>query len=142
MGMGYVSTGAVRQEREGHDFPGCQHRGARADLGDLSKRSLGYLGELVAARFLAGHGATDLAHNVRVGRGELDLVALLGNERVAVEVKTSRADSRGEAGFHFDRNKREQVRRLASSLGIWRVDYIGVEVASDLAIVTWLPRVC
>ena len=65
-------------------------------------------GEDEAARFLEGHGLTVVARNVRVGGGEIDLVAGDGGTVVFVEVKWRRDASRGapaEAVTPFKRRK-------------------------------------
>lgn len=131
MGVGYVPTGPFRQERKGNDVPGREHRRARADLGAL--------GERIAARFLQDRGAEIVARNVRVGRGELDLIVAFAGELAAVEVKTGSAGN--EPIYHFDADKRRQVRALAASRRIGRVDFVGVVRSADGFTVRWLPRV-
>lgn len=95
----------------------------------------------MAARFLHDRGATSIKRNVRVGRGELDLVVVLDGRRVAVEVKSGVDCSVGDPDFHFDEQKEAQVRALAHRLRISRVDYIGVRLGESGAIVRWLPSV-
>jgi Holliday junction resolvase-like predicted endonuclease len=95
----------------------------------------------VAAVFLRDRGATAIERNVRVGRGELDLVVSLGGQRVAVEVKTGADTSVGDPEHRFDDHKETQVRALAAGLGIRRVDYIGVRLGATAATVRWLPNV-
>ena len=55
-----------------------------------STRKLGIKGENTAVRALEACGMTILARNFRCKPGELDIVALDGNELVFVEVKTLR----------------------------------------------------
>jgi putative endonuclease len=131
MGVGYVPAGPFRQERQGDDLSGREHRGTRTDLGAL--------GEEIAARFLQDRGATIVARNVRIGRGELDLIVAFGDELAAVEVKTGSAGS--EPIYHFDVDKQRQVRALAATRRIGRVDYVGVVRSADGVAVRWLPRV-
>ncbi len=83
-----------------------------------------------------------LARNLRVGRGEIDLLIGLAGERVAVEVKTSVASSVGDPIYHFDDAKQHQVRALAQQQGVYRVDYVGVELSAQGATVRWLPNIC
>ena len=73
-------------------------------------------GEDEAARFLAGHGLALLARNVRVGGGELDLVAEDGGTVVFVEVKWRRDASRGAPAEAVTSLKR---RRLLSAARAW-----------------------
>jgi Holliday junction resolvase-like predicted endonuclease len=77
---------------------------------------------------------------VRVGRGELDLIATIAGERAAIEVKTSTGPS--DPVHHLDDDKQGQVRGLAQQLGILRVDYVGVAMSATGVTVHWLPRVC
>ena len=70
------------------------------------------------------------------------MVVRLGATRVVVEVKTTHATSSGEAIYHFDDDKQRQVRALANRIGAHRVDYVGVELSAEAAIVSWLPGIC
>lgn len=87
-------------------------------------------------------GASIHDRNLRVQGGELDLLASIDGERVAIEVKTSSVESVGDPEDHFDAEKQRRVRRLAGSVGAYRVDFVGVEVSSQGVNVRWLPRVC
>jgi Holliday junction resolvase-like predicted endonuclease len=75
--------------------------------------------------------------NVRVGRGELDLIVSDGAQRVAVEVKTRR----GEPLDSFTPAKARQVRSLAARLGIGRVDLVAVSIDSEGVHIRWVPAV-
>ncbi|MCP4309469.1 MAG: hypothetical protein GY926_06700 [bacterium] len=140
--MGHVPAGTVRQERQGDDVPRRKYRRARAKLGPVSNRNLGSFGEAVASRFLADRGATIVDRNLRIGRGELDLVVSLDGELVAVEVKTGSVGPGNDPIHHFDDAKQYQVRALATQRGVYRVDYLGVAVSAAGVTIRWLPRVC
>ena len=140
MGVGHVPTSEVRQERQSNDVPRREHRGARAYFGNLSHRQLGQLGEIIAARFLEERGALVLGRNLRIGRGEIDLVIEHQGERAVVEVKATSAGG-GDPSYHFNSAKRRQVERLARSLGVFRVDYVGIEISASGATIRWLPRI-
>ncbi len=56
-----------------------------------ARQRLGDFGERVAAHRLESAGMTIIARNVRTRGGEIDLVALDGNDLVFVEVRTRRA---------------------------------------------------
>jgi len=73
-------------------------------------------GEDEAARFLESHGLSLLARNVRVGGGELDLVAEDGGTVVFVEVKWRRDASRGAPAEAVTPLKR---RKLLSAARGW-----------------------
>jgi putative endonuclease len=76
----------------------------------------GRAGEDEAARFLEGRGLSILARNVRLGGGEIDLVAGDGAAVVFVEVKWRRDASRGTPAEAVTPLKR---RRLLSAARAW-----------------------
>jgi Holliday junction resolvase-like predicted endonuclease len=84
-------------------------------------------------------GAAVLGRNVRVGRGEIDLLVRFGSKRVAVEVKT-RVGSEPREAFSEEKANRvwEAARRLG---GVSRVDLIAVRFDAHGAEVRWLPEV-
>ena len=101
-----------------------------------AKDAVGRYGEDVAAAFVEAAGWRVLARNWRCPDGELDLVALDGDEVVAVEVKTRRSSSYGHPAEAVTHRKLARVRRLT---GRWlhehdvrarsvRVDVIAVVV--------------
>jgi putative endonuclease len=98
---------------------------------------LGAAGERIAARFLADHGLRIVASNVELGRGELDLLAIDGEERVVVEVRTiTGAGDPIEAVGHA---KRRRVRSLAGQVGATRVDFLGVGMGPEGVVIHWVP---
>jgi putative endonuclease len=104
---------------------------------------IGRLGELIAARFLSGRGARIDGRNVRNGRGEIDLIALIDGRRVAVEVKTARRASGIDPRENLDDHKLDMVRHTAAGLDppIHRVDLVAVTLDGDGAAVRWLRDV-
>ncbi|HEY7704995.1 MAG TPA: YraN family protein [Acidimicrobiia bacterium] len=89
----------------------------------------GRLAEDLAARLIEARGGKVEARNVRVGRGEVDLVARLGGQRVVVEVRSVSSPGgpiEADPLAAFDHAKAIQVRRLARDLGCRRVDLIAV----------------
>ena len=105
------------------------------------RRRLGAFGERVAAAFLERNGVRVLERNVRVGRGELDLIAADGQGRFVVEVKSGMEVPDEHPRWHFTDRKARQVAGMARSLGIRRVDLITVVVGQDGATIEWHPRV-
>ena len=79
-----------------------------------AKDAVGRYGEDVAAAFVARAGWTVLARNWRCAEGELDLVALDGDELVAVEVKTRRTSTYGSPAEAVTHRKLARVRRLTA----------------------------
>lgn len=78
-----------------------------------ARQQFGRAAEGVAARHLTREGWTLLGRNVRIGRGELDLIARRGTVLAFVEVKARRSGACGSPEDAVDRRKRRQVARLA-----------------------------
>lgn len=112
------------------------------------RRSTGAAAEHLAARFLQGRGIVVLARNVRVGGGEIDIVARVGGETAVVEVRSRWAVGREESPDPleaFDAAKVRQVRKLAAtlppSMRTSRVDLIAVRFGEEGVELLWTPRV-
>lgn len=99
-----------------------------------SKRKLGDLGEELAAKHLQANGYTIYTTNWYCRRGELDIVAQLGEVWVFAEVKTRRSAHINDAFVGITPAKREKlVAAVYAFLDehdlddvIWRIDAIGV----------------
>jgi putative endonuclease len=115
-----------------------------------ARQQLGRAAEEAAAKYLVADGWTLLGRNVRIGRGELDLIARRGAVLAFVEVKARRTAEYGAPEDAVDRRKRRQVARLAELwLGVrpWalrgvsdvRFDLIAVDAASRTPVVRHLP---
>lgn len=90
---------------EGGTRPASGKRTSRQRAGDAA--------ESLVARLLAGRGWTVLARNVRLGRSELDIVAIdpgPPSRLVVVEVRWRGSRGFGGAEESFDARKRAQVR--------------------------------
>jgi putative endonuclease len=74
---------------------------------------LGRAAEAAAARHLEARGWRLLGRNVRVGRGELDLIARRGRVLAFVEVKARRTRTCGTPEDAVTPQKRRQIARLA-----------------------------
>lgn len=102
---------------------------------------MGVLGERLAAALLRANGLVVQATNVRIGRGEIDLVVIDRGIRVAVEVR-SITGSRPllEA---FDDAKADQVWRLAGEIRppCRRVDLVAVRFGPRFIDLHWLRAV-
>jgi putative endonuclease len=77
------------------------------------KDELGRAGEDRAARYLEAKGYAVVARNWRCREGEIDLVAIDGDELVVVEVKTRRGEGFGHPFEAIDSRKRARLWRLA-----------------------------
>ena len=75
--------------------------------------NVGHAGEIAALRFLLACGYDILARNLRVGNGELDLIAFHRQTLVFVEVKTRSRHDGFAPQLAVDRAKEEQLQRLA-----------------------------
>jgi putative endonuclease len=78
-----------------------------------ARQALGRAAEEAAARHLRDRGWRVLARNVRIGRGELDIIARRGAVLAFVEVKARRTATCGAPEDAVDPRKRRQVARLA-----------------------------
>lgn len=97
----------------------------------------GRLGEKAAAKYLAKAGLKIVARNYRIGRDELDIVALDGQSLVFVEVKT-RTPNAVVGGFFaaVSKRKAQALRRCARAFiakmhtrpDTWRFDVVDVEL--------------
>lgn len=79
----------------------------------LDRQRCGRDGEARAAEYLAAHGLTILARNVRAPAGEIDLVALDGETLVFCEIRTRRSRGQGRALESVTPAKQRQVVRVA-----------------------------
>ena len=78
-----------------------------------ARQQFGRAAEEVAARYLVQSGWRLLGRNVRIGRGELDIVVRRGSVLAFVEVKARRTHTCGAPEDAVSPLKRRQVARLA-----------------------------
>jgi putative endonuclease len=96
----------------------ARHRAGQPDR----RRALGGLGERLAAAHLQRIGFSVVAHNVRTGHGEIDLIAFDGHTLVFAEVKARRVAA-GQRSIRADQDpltalrprQRARLRRLAAA---------------------------
>lgn len=111
------------------------HESSANNAGAEARRALGRDGEAFARAYLERCGYQVVDANWRCREGEIDLVAVDGDELVVVEVKTRRSLRFGRAIESVTHEKHLRLRRLAA---LWaaehdvrtrrlRVDVIGVE---------------
>jgi putative endonuclease len=77
------------------------------------RRGLGRFGERAAERYLRGLGYRPIERNLRLGRGELDLVMREGETLCFIEVKVRRHLGAGDPLEAVDPRKQAQLVRLA-----------------------------
>ncbi|MEK6684541.1 MAG: YraN family protein [Nitrospirota bacterium] len=79
----------------------------------LETRAFGKQGEAEAVRFLQRRGYRIMDRNVRLRRGEIDLIAYDGDVLVFIEVKARRSIRFGGTSWAVDLRKQERLSRLA-----------------------------
>ena len=87
------------------------------------RRRLGERGEDAATAFLERTGMTVVERNWRCPGGEIDIIALDGDDLVLCEVKTRRSTSKGTPEESVTAAKRRRYAKLAGAY----VQYAGVE---------------
>ena len=80
----------------------------------LTRQFLGREAEAAAERLLRQKGYRILDRNVRIGRGELDIVARMGETVIFVEVKARRTDHYGGLPHAVTARKERQLIQLAA----------------------------
>lgn len=86
------------------------------------------------ARLLVDRGYTIVEKNLRIGRGEIDIVARRGDLVCLVEVKARRSLARGRPHEAITEAKRRQLRRLGR---LYAARDPGRRYRFDVATVTW-----
>jgi putative endonuclease len=118
---------------------------------DNARIAVGRHGENIAARFLVDAGYQVVDRNWRGVRGELDIVALDGDELVVVEVKTRRGTGFGHPAEAVTPPKLARLRRLAGQWlhehevrsGSVRIDVVAIVLSrAGAAEVEHLRAVC
>lgn len=96
----------------------------------------GQIGEAQACRYLKMHGYRILARNVRLGRGELDIICRKNDLLIFVEVKAH--NDRESALLAVDEDKCTRIRSAALAWLGNHDDYAAMQCRFDLIIIT--PR--
>ncbi|MBU6389680.1 YraN family protein [Patescibacteria group bacterium] len=112
-----------------------------------SRRQLGRFGEDQAAGFLVKKGYRELARNLVLPQGEIDLLMDADSAVVLVEVKSQTSSSYAHPLFKVDRKKQAKLRLLARVISARypdrniQVDAVTVEVKSGKPRITHYPNV-
>jgi Holliday junction resolvase-like predicted endonuclease len=107
---------------------------------NLTTAQVGKLAEELAVALLIKHRVLVLARNLNVGRGEIDVLALIGRARSVVEVRSVRQGTEWiDPISAFDEAKSRQVGRLAGRVGAQRVDLVTVSFSPAGVDLHWLP---
>jgi Holliday junction resolvase-like predicted endonuclease len=100
------------------------------------------LAEELAVGFLIKHRVRVVGRNLIVGRGEIDVLALIDGIRSVVEIRSVRQGRELIDPISlFDVAKARQVRGLAVEVGARRVDLVTVSFSPAGVDVHWLPWV-
>ncbi|HWF98358.1 MAG TPA: YraN family protein [Steroidobacteraceae bacterium] len=101
------------------------------------RQRLGNRAEEAAAAYLRARGALILLRNYRCRCGELDIIARLDRDELAiVEVRTRSSQAYGGAAASVDAGKRRRVIRAASTLLQQRKDLARLRVRFDVIVVS------
>ncbi len=98
--------------------------------------SLGAKGEQAAERYLLGLGYKIVARGYKVGRGEIDLIAVDGRTVVFVEVKTRADGEPSSPADAVDHNKQKKLTKLALGY-LRRHNLLTQSVRFDVIAVIW-----
>jgi putative endonuclease len=100
------------------------------------RQRLGNRAEDAAASYLQAQGARILLRNFRCRCGELDIVAQLGEDELAiVEVRSRSSQAYGGAAASVDAGKRQRLIRAASRLLQQRKDLARLRARFDVIVV-------
>ena len=100
------------------------------------RQRAGLRAEDAAAAYLEAQGAHVLLRNYRCRCGELDIVARVGRDELAiVEVRTRSSDAYGGAAASVDAAKRQRLIRAASRLLQQRKDLARLRARFDVIVV-------
>jgi putative endonuclease len=100
------------------------------------RQRLGNRAEDAAAAYLQAQGARVLLRNYRCRCGELDIVAMFGEDELAiVEVRTRSSAAYGGAAASVDAGKRQRLVRAASLLLQQRKDLARLRARFDVIVV-------
>ncbi len=101
----------------------------------MNHLELGVAGESLAVRFLERKGWRIKGRNVRIGRGELDIVAVDGDELVIVEVRTRTIGRMQPPDLSVGPRKLRKLIQTSKKYvnairydGNWRIDIVAVTV--------------
>ena len=118
MGVGHVPQEPIRAASSRAQFQGSQHRrvSPRRTVSAAARIARGKWAEDLAARWYERHGYRIIARNWRCPRGELDVVAMIGDELVVCEVKARASVAFGTPAESITSTKQLRLRRATAAL--------------------------
>lgn len=141
MGMGHVPQEPIRTASARTQFQGSQHRRTSADrsVSAAARIARGKWAENLASSWYEQHGYRVIARNWRCSRGELDVVAIRGDELVVCEVKARASAAFGTPAEAVTTTKQLRLRRATAALlaelhakNSMKIDRVRFDVASVL----------
>jgi Holliday junction resolvase-like predicted endonuclease len=104
-------------------------------------KTVGQLGESIAARFLEARGCHVEVRNVHVDGDEIDLIIRSDDRLIAVEVKCS--TNNDDPVDAFDDTKHDRVSRAINGYRrpIARLDLVAVSISNRMLSIRWLQNV-
>ena len=82
-------------------------------MSNKTTKQVGNIGEDLAAKYLQSKRYEIIDRNYRWARGEIDIVARIGDTLVFVEVKTARGDRFGSPETWVNQRKQSQIAQVA-----------------------------
>jgi len=79
----------------------------------MNNKDFGNSGEEIASKYLVEKGFRIIKRNYRYGKGEIDIIAEIGDTLVFVEVKTRANEKYGPAELAVSLNKQKQIKKIA-----------------------------
>ncbi|MHB1090165.1 MAG: YraN family protein [Ilumatobacteraceae bacterium] len=118
MGVGHVPQEPIRAASARTQFQGSQHRRTSAgrSVSAAARIARGKWAEDLVARWYERHGYRVIARNWRCPRGELDVVAMYGDELVVCEVKARASVAFGTPAEAITPAKQLRLRRATAIL--------------------------
>ena len=118
MGVGHVPQESIRPTGARAQLQGSQHRRASSDrsVTATARVARGKWAEDLVARWYEHHGYRILVRNWRCSRGELDVVAVIGDQLVVCEVKARASVAFGTPAEAITTTKQLRIRRATAKL--------------------------
>jgi len=100
------------------------------------KKRIGIIGEMIAADYLIEKGYKILDRNIRIGRGEIDIICIVNGKIIFTEVKTRTSHKHGLPEEAITAKKYLKLAELSNDYCVkhgldpdyFRIDVIAIEV--------------
>ncbi len=102
----------------------------------MTRHVRGRQGEKLAAQYLTGEGYTVVERNFRSKRGEVDVIAVKGDQLVFAEVKSWNALHARDLEYSVDRRKRRRITETSRFFLLKHPEYAGHRLRFDLLFIS------